>query len=72
MTIRLKASQSDGDGENFAAREQNLTWAAELGADNSIVAGRWWSTEDFGKPLVSLATEFQESLRRQGRRPADV
>jgi putative ABC transport system permease protein len=58
----VEGAQSAGDGENFAAREQNLTWTAELGADNVIVAGRWWTREDFGKPLVSLATEFQESL----------
>jgi putative ABC transport system permease protein len=58
----VEGAQSAGDGENFAAREQNLTWAADLGADNSVVAGRWWTHEDFGKPLVSLATEFQESL----------
>jgi putative ABC transport system permease protein len=48
--------------ETFATREQNLTWATELGADNRIIAGRWWTAADFGKPLVSLATEFQESL----------
>jgi putative ABC transport system permease protein len=58
----VEGAQSSGDGENFAAREQNLTWTADLGADNSIVAGRWWTSADFGKPLVSLATEFQESL----------
>jgi putative ABC transport system permease protein len=53
-----------GDGDdNFATREQNLTWASELGPDNRIVAGRWWTAEDFGKPLVSLASEFQESLK---------
>jgi putative ABC transport system permease protein len=50
------------DRENFATREQNLTWTAELGADNRIIAGRWWTSSDFGKPLVSLASEFQESL----------
>jgi putative ABC transport system permease protein len=50
------------DSENFATREQNLTWAADLGSDNRIVAGRWWTPADFGKPLASLATEFQESL----------
>ena len=48
--------------ENFATREQNLTWTAELGADNRIIAGHWWTPADFGKPLVSLASEFQESL----------
>jgi putative ABC transport system permease protein len=48
--------------EGFATREQNLTWASELGADNRIIAGRWWTAADAGKPLVSLASEFQESL----------
>jgi putative ABC transport system permease protein len=51
-----------GEEEGFATREQNLTWTTELGPDNRIVAGRWWTPEDQGKPLVSLATEFQESL----------
>ncbi|MGH8239615.1 MAG: ABC transporter permease, partial [Steroidobacteraceae bacterium] len=51
-----------GEGEDNAAREQNLSWAAELGPDNRIVEGKWWGPQDAGKPLVSLATEFQESL----------
>ena len=50
------------DEEGFATREQNLTWTTDLGADNRLVAGRWWTQEDVGKPLVSLATEFQEAL----------
>ncbi len=49
-------------GEGFADREQNLTWSATLGAGNRVVAGRWWTPEDYGKPLVSLATEFERSL----------
>jgi len=53
---------TDEEGESFAAREQNLTWSPELGSDNRITEGRWWSRQDFGKPLVSLATEFQERL----------
>lgn len=52
----------DDRGDNFATREQNLTWTSELGADNRLVAGSWWAQADFGKPLASLATEFQESL----------
>jgi putative ABC transport system permease protein len=51
-----------GDSEGFAEREQNVTWATSLGTDNQIVAGRWWQPSDYGQRLVSLATEFQESL----------
>jgi putative ABC transport system permease protein len=50
------------DEENFATREQNITWTSELGADNRIIAGRWWNASDQGKPLASLASEFQEAL----------
>lgn len=52
----------DEDGERFASREQNLTWAAELGPDNRIIAGRWWGPEDMGKPLVSLESGFAQSI----------
>jgi putative ABC transport system permease protein len=49
-------------GEGFAQREQNLSWSAELGPGNTITAGRWFTADDAGKPLVSVATDFQESL----------
>ncbi|MCS6946673.1 MAG: FtsX-like permease family protein, partial [Steroidobacteraceae bacterium] len=49
-------------GGDFADREQNITWTDELGPDNKIVAGRWFTPGDFGKPLVSLSTEFADSL----------
>jgi putative ABC transport system permease protein len=52
-------------GENFATREQNLTWTTELGDDNRIVAGHWWTRGDPGKPLVSISTELEESLGLQ-------
>lgn len=58
----VESQRAHGGEEGFATREQNLTWTSELGPDNRIVAGRWWTAADFGKPLVSLATEFQESL----------
>jgi putative ABC transport system permease protein len=49
-------------GRGFADREQNLTWASELGDDNRLVEGQWWTPQQFGKPLVSVALEYQESL----------
>jgi putative ABC transport system permease protein len=50
------------DGEGFANREQNLTWSEKLGDDNRLVAGKWWKRADYGKPLISVATEVQERL----------
>ena len=53
---------ADRRGEEFASREQNLTWASALGADNRVVAGRWWTAADNGQPLVSVSTEFEQWL----------
>lgn len=50
------------EGENLATREQNLTWSTEPGADNRLIAGTWWTPADYGKPLVSLSTEMQDTL----------
>ncbi len=52
----------DPRGEGFANREQNITWTSELGTDNRIVAGHWWTAADRGQPLVSISTEFEESM----------
>jgi putative ABC transport system permease protein len=56
------AKSARGGEENFVTREQNLTWSDELGTDNRVISGHWWTKADIGKPLVSLASEFQESL----------
>jgi len=53
---------ADHRGEEFANREQNLTWSSALGADNRVVAGRWWAPADDGQPLVSISTEFEQWL----------
>jgi putative ABC transport system permease protein len=57
-SIRLKGE----GGRGFLEREQNLTWSAALLADNQLLAGRWWTREDYGKPLVSISSEYQETL----------
>jgi putative ABC transport system permease protein len=46
--------------------EQNLTWTDELGSDNRVVDGRWWTAADHGKPLVSLATEYRSRFDLTG------
>jgi len=60
-SVRLPGGRG-GRGRGFANREQNLTWTAVLGDDNHIVAGHWWTPADYGKPLVSLAVEYEHSL----------
>ncbi len=52
----------NGQGRGISGREQNVTWASALGADNEIIAGSWWPADYHGPPEVSLAMEFQQSL----------
>jgi len=56
---KIKPRDSD---RGFLEREQNLTWSAGLMEDNQLIAGRWWTPADAGQPLVSISTEYQESL----------
>jgi putative ABC transport system permease protein len=56
--IKLKGDT----GQSFLEREQNLTWSASLMPDNQMIAGEWFSAADRGKPLVSISSEYQESL----------
>jgi putative ABC transport system permease protein len=64
---RGKASRgSSGRGESargYIDREQNLTWSANLMEDNQLIAGRWWTAADAGKPLVSVSSEYAEALK---------
>jgi putative ABC transport system permease protein len=45
----------------FLEREQNLSWSADLPADNQLIAGQWWSGQPT-QPQVSVASEFAEAL----------
>ena len=53
----------DRRGEGFANREQNLTWSADIGPDNRITAGHWFTPAEAGQPLVSVATDMQDSMQ---------
>jgi putative ABC transport system permease protein len=46
----------------YIDREQNLTWSEKLMPDNQLTAGRWWTAADFGKPWVSISSEYAEAL----------
>ncbi len=40
---------------------RNLTWAAEMPDDNTLVEGDWWTAEDT-RPMVSLEDDYAEDL----------
>jgi putative ABC transport system permease protein len=62
-SVPSESLQLKGDrARSFIEREQNLTWVSRLMEDNQLVAGRWWASEDLGKPLVSVSSEYQEAL----------
>ena len=48
--------------QRLAAREFNLSFAADLQSDNRIVAGRWWRAEEHGKPLLSVEEGIAQRL----------
>ncbi len=56
------SGRGQGRGDGRGTRQQNLTWSSEIGPDNTVTAGKWFTAADYGKPLVSVATEFQESM----------
>jgi len=57
-----KIQDLDDRGRGFLEREQNLTWSANLPADNQLMSGQWWSEAQHGQGLVSITTEYQQAL----------
>ena len=51
----------DPEGDEWARRDANLSWAAELQADNRIAAGTFWSGAP-DDPQVSVEQEFGAEL----------
>ncbi|MEM8767194.1 MAG: FtsX-like permease family protein, partial [Pseudomonadota bacterium] len=49
-----------GDGPRLRSG-RNLTWAADMPEDNTLVAGDWWTPED-DRAVVSLEDDYAEDL----------
>jgi putative ABC transport system permease protein len=63
--INAQPSQSlklQDAARGFVEREQNLTWSPNMMEDNQLIAGRWWTAADAGKPLVSISSEYADAL----------
>lgn len=52
----------DERAKRLISREFNLSWAAEMQADNRLIAGQWWTAADAGKPLISLEQDLANHL----------
>lgn len=52
----------DERAKRLAEREFNLSWSADMQADNQLLEGRWWRKDEFGKPLLSLEKGLAETL----------
>ena len=52
----------DDRAQRLAARDFNLSWTAEPGSDNRIVAGRWWTRAEHGMPLLSVEQGIGKTL----------
>jgi putative ABC transport system permease protein len=52
----------DERAQRLVEREFNLSWAQDLQADNSIVAGRWWTAGDSGRALLSVEEGIAQTL----------
>jgi len=54
----------ESQGERAIRRDLSLTWAADLPADNTLVAGSWWTDANtLELPGVSVESELAESLQ---------
>lgn len=54
----------ESQGERAIRRDLSLTWAADLPADNNLIAGSWWTdTSSSELPGVSVESELAESLK---------
>jgi putative ABC transport system permease protein len=58
QSLKLQGDAAKG----YVEREQNLTWSAGMMDDNQLIAGRWWTAADAGKPLVSVSSEYADAL----------
>jgi putative ABC transport system permease protein len=59
----VKSTQWQGErARRLAEREFNLSWAATMQSDNSLVAGRWWTAAEHGKPYLSLEQDLATTL----------
>ena len=56
------ADYDNARAKRMITREFNLSWVENMQADNKLASGRWWSRQEFGKPLLSLESQLSATL----------
>jgi putative ABC transport system permease protein len=52
----------DDRARRLVNREFNLSWASAMQPDNVIVAGRWFTPQDAGRPVISMEEGIAQTL----------
>lgn len=52
----------DERARRLAEREFNLSWAADMQADNQMLEGEWWTVDEHGQEQVSLEQDLADTL----------
>lgn len=59
----IKSTQwKEQRAKRLAEREFNLSWAQQMQSDNQLVAGRWWTPQEYGQPYLSLEQDLAKTL----------
>jgi len=59
----VRISDYDSDrARHLVTREFNLSWTDTMQVDNKLVAGKWWSRDDYSKPMLSMEEKLAETL----------
>jgi len=52
----------DDRAKRLANREFNLSWTAQMQADNQLLSGQWWTPAEHGQPYLSLEQDLADTL----------
>lgn len=57
-----KTQWQDERAKRLAERDFNLSWAAQMQSDNKLLSGRWWTSQEYGKPYLSIEQDLAKTL----------
>lgn len=68
----IKHRVENHQGQMNYERELNLTWSTELGADNEIIEGQWWTSNQLAQKNTFFVSAEEEYARGAGMKLGDM